>query len=83
MIRKTFSSFILQSVPDIHDVPEWVIPSLCKLDVDALKRDLPSSYGDRMPTDSQEWWQDFMDSIESLTNVSTLIIFVRKHKVAS
>ena len=23
-----------------------------------------------MPTDKQEWWQDFMDNIESLTNVS-------------
>ncbi|XP_072028306.1 uncharacterized protein [Amphiura filiformis] len=65
---------LLQSIPDINNIPQWVIPSLCKLDIEVLKKDLPQAYGERMPRDRREWWQHFMENIESLTEQLKLII---------
>ena len=50
--------------------PEWVIPSLVKLDVEGLQKDLPSSYGTRMPAEASEWWKDYIRNLDKLEKVS-------------
>lgn len=62
-------------MPEIEQPPEWVQPSLDRLDVEDLRKDLPRAYSGRMPPRKQEWWQDYMDNIENLTQVYVLAVF--------
>ena len=59
---------IYQSVPT--GKPNLVTPSLVKLDLDALKRDIPNKYPQNMPQAASEVWKTWLTRVESdLTSV--------------
>ena len=60
-------------MPDINEPPEWVVPSLDRLEVEELRRDLPRAYSNRMPLHKQQWWQDYMNNLDNLTQVFTML----------
>ncbi|XP_077864883.1 uncharacterized protein LOC144350661 [Saccoglossus kowalevskii] len=55
-----------KSTPCIDDPPEWVVPSLMKLDVEALERSIPNGFVHRMPSHAVQSWKDFMSNIKDL-----------------
>ncbi|XP_014679637.1 PREDICTED: uncharacterized protein LOC106819533 [Priapulus caudatus] len=68
----------LKTVPDVNAPPDYVQPSLHKLEVSQLKRDLPGRFGARIPADANAWWQYYIDSLENLTEVNIVFNFVSK-----
>nr|XP_006820843.1 PREDICTED: uncharacterized protein LOC102801679 [Saccoglossus kowalevskii] len=59
----------LQSVPELDDVPAYVLPSIEKLDIESLKRDLPYSCCLRMPASASQWWNEYLHNIKDLEKV--------------
>lgn len=53
---KSVISSKLQDTPSLSKIPEWVVPSLDKLDVPELKHDLPRGYSGRFTDEAKEWW---------------------------
>ena len=54
---------INQSVPS--GKPNLVSPSLAKLDLEALKRDIPNKYPQNMPQAASEYWKAWLRDVES------------------
>ncbi|XP_070569806.1 uncharacterized protein [Ptychodera flava] len=55
----------LQSVPDINNIPEFVKPSIEKMDPSKLKKDIPDGYEGRIPSEAdREWLRDFVENVE-------------------
>ena len=61
-----FLFFCLQSVPTGQ--PKLVTPSLAKLDVDALRRDIPR-YQHNMPKEASDTWEKWLHQLDELTFV--------------
>ena len=61
-----FLFFCLQSVPTGQ--PKLVTPSLAKLDVDALRRDIPR-YQHNMPKEASDIWEKWLHQLDELTFV--------------
>nr|XP_006815072.1 PREDICTED: uncharacterized protein LOC102804474 [Saccoglossus kowalevskii] len=59
----------LKSIPGRDDVPSFVIPSLEKMDADALNLDIPRRYGMRLPVAAVQWWNDFFTNVKELEKV--------------
>ncbi|XP_070555939.1 uncharacterized protein [Ptychodera flava] len=59
----------LKTIPSLDEIPEWVIPSLEKLDVDAVRKHVPNSYGHRLPDYAKASWRDFFDNIKKYEQV--------------
>ena len=56
----------IQSLP--NGKPNLVTPSLTKLDVDALRRDIPR-YHHNMPKEAADVWEGWLDRLNGLTHV--------------
>ncbi|XP_068680383.1 uncharacterized protein [Montipora foliosa] len=54
---------MLKSVP--NGKPNLVSPSLAKLDLEALKRDIPNKYPQNMPQAASEYWKAWLRDVES------------------
>lgn len=53
---------ILKSMP--HGKPYFVIPSLAKLDLEALKRDILNKYQQNMPQAASDCWRSWLENVE-------------------
>ena len=47
-----------------HGKPNLVIPSLAKLDLEALKRDILSKYQQNMPQAASDCWRSWLENVE-------------------
>jgi len=56
----------IQSLP--NGKPNLVTPSLVKLDVDALRRDIPR-YHHNMPKEAADAWEGWLNQLDGLTQV--------------
>lgn len=53
---------ILKSMP--HGKPNLVIPSLAKLDLEALKRDILNKYQQNIPQAASDCWRSWLENVE-------------------
>ncbi|XP_070547237.1 uncharacterized protein [Ptychodera flava] len=54
----------LKTLPNVDDVPEWVKPSIEKMDPERLRKDLPDAYQGRITCErDKQWLREFAQNI--------------------
>ncbi|XP_070568131.1 uncharacterized protein [Ptychodera flava] len=59
----------LKTVPSLEDIPDWVQPCLEKMDVDAIKKDIPERYKHRLPDSAIQEWRKFFENVKDYEKV--------------
>ncbi|XP_070550483.1 uncharacterized protein [Ptychodera flava] len=60
----------LKTVPSLEDIPDWVQPCLEKMDVDAIKKDIPERYKHRLPDSAIQEWRKFFENVKDYEKIT-------------
>ncbi|XP_070541601.1 uncharacterized protein [Ptychodera flava] len=63
-IEESKGLICLKTLPNVDDVPEWVKPSIEKMDPERLRKDLPDAYQGRITCErDKQWLREFAQNI--------------------